>query len=76
MARLTSERCSGIKTGYWSPAKKDDLVQKLGAIETEAPRLLANTCGGICLHHPPADPEHDEVCRGCPVNELVGLIDV
>lgn len=76
MARLTSERCNGIKTGYWSPAKKDDLVQKLGAIETEAPRLLANTCGGICLHHPPADPEHDEVCRGCPVNELVSLIDV
>ena len=76
MARLTSERCSGIKTGYWSPAKKDDLVQKLGAIEAGAPRLLANTCSGICLHHPPADPEHDEVCRGCPVNELVSLIDV
>lgn len=33
MDRLTSERCNGIKTGYWSPAKKDDLVQRLGAYE-------------------------------------------
>ncbi len=34
---LTSERCSGIKSGYWSPAKKDDLVQKLGRIEHDCP---------------------------------------
>ena len=33
MKRLTSERCSGIKTGYWSPAKKDELVQRLGKYE-------------------------------------------
>ena len=26
MERLTAQRCNGIKTGYWSPAKKDDLV--------------------------------------------------
>lgn len=74
--KLTFERCNGIKTGYWSSAKKDELVQKLGEIEDRAPRLLANACDGICLHKPPADKEHDEVCRGCPVNELVGLIDV
>lgn len=36
--KLTSERCSGIKTGYWSFAKKDELVQKLGTIEDKAPR--------------------------------------
>jgi len=33
MNRLTSQRCNGIKTGYWSPAKKEDLVQRLGAYE-------------------------------------------
>lgn len=33
MERLTAQRCNGIKTGYWSPAKKDDLVQRLGLYE-------------------------------------------
>lgn len=33
MNRLTSRRVNGIKTGYWSPAKKEDLVQRLGAYE-------------------------------------------
>lgn len=33
MTRLTHERVSGIKTGYWSPAKKEELVQRLAAYE-------------------------------------------
>ena len=33
MDRLTAQRCSGIKTGYWSTAKKDELVQRLGQYE-------------------------------------------
>lgn len=33
MKRLTSERMNGIKTGYWSPAKKDELIQRLAAYE-------------------------------------------
>ena len=33
MIRLTYERVNGIKSGYWSPAKKDELVQRLGAYE-------------------------------------------
>ena len=33
MERLTHERCSGIKPGYWSPAKKDELVQRLAEYE-------------------------------------------
>ena len=33
MNRLTSKRCSGIKSGYWSPAKKEDLIQRLGPYE-------------------------------------------
>lgn len=31
--RLTHERCNGIKSGYWSPAKKDDLVDRLAEYE-------------------------------------------
>lgn len=31
MERLTHERVNGIKTGYWSAATKDVLVQKLAA---------------------------------------------
>ncbi len=33
MERLTAPRCSGIKSGYWSTAKKDELVQRLGKYE-------------------------------------------
>ena len=33
MERLTAQRCSGIKSGYWSNAKKDELVQRLGQYE-------------------------------------------
>ena len=33
MERMTHERASGIKTGYWSPNKKEELVQRLAAYE-------------------------------------------
>ena len=33
MNRLTHERCNGIKTGYWSPEKKEELVKALAAYE-------------------------------------------
>lgn len=33
MNRLTHERCNGIKTGYWSPEKKDELVKALAEYE-------------------------------------------
>ena len=33
MKRLTHERCNGIRTGYWSPEKKEDLVNALAAYE-------------------------------------------
>ena len=33
MNRLTHERCNGIKTGYWSPEKKEDRVNALAAYE-------------------------------------------
>ena len=33
MERLTHERSNGIKTGYWSPEKKEVLVQRLAEYE-------------------------------------------
>lgn len=33
MNRLTHARSSGIKSGYWSPNKKEELVQRLAAYE-------------------------------------------
>ena len=33
MERLTHERVNGIKTGYWSAATKEALVQRLAAYE-------------------------------------------
>lgn len=36
MERLTHERVNGIKTGYWSAATKEVLVQKLAAYENTA----------------------------------------
>ena len=33
MDRLTHERANGIKTGYWSPNKKDELIERLAAYE-------------------------------------------
>ena len=33
MNRLTQKRVNGIKTGYWSTSKKDDLVARLAEYE-------------------------------------------
>lgn len=33
MNRLTHPRNSGIKTGYWSNSKKDELIEQLAAYE-------------------------------------------
>lgn len=33
MQRLTFKRVNGIKTGYWSPAKKDELITRLAQYE-------------------------------------------
>ena len=33
MNRLTHERVNGIKTGYWSASKKEDLIKALAAYE-------------------------------------------
>lgn len=52
MERMTHERANGIKTGYWSPATKEELVQRLGRLRKHRPRAV----GGR--------PGHREGCEG------------
>lgn len=33
MQRLTHKRVNGLDTGYWSPAKEDELVERLAQYE-------------------------------------------
>jgi hypothetical protein len=33
MNRLTHERCNGIKPGYWSPQRKEVLIDRLAQYE-------------------------------------------
>ena len=53
MERLTHERSNGIKTGYWSPEKKDALVERLAEYENtgltpqEIYKLKADGFAGI-----------------------------
>ena len=54
MNRLTQKRVNGIKTGYWSTSKKDDLVARLAEYEdtglepAEVLQLKKNTKACCC----------------------------
>lgn len=74
MARLTHERVNGIKTGYWSAAKKEDIVQRLGPIENSGVGLILAACVKLCPHKGPFNPR-DPFCAGCPLATLSRLVD-
>lgn len=75
MNKLTSERMSTTKGGYWSPSRKDDLVQKLGAIEHRAPALAADVCSQICQYPGKLTQEELEArCETCPLDQMMKLI--
>ena len=71
--KLTSERSNGIKSGYWSPARKDDLVQRLGAVEHKAPALLREICRKKCIVMD-RDQMSCDHCTDCAVYQLAVLI--
>ncbi len=75
MSRLTSERVNGIRTGYWSPAKKDQLIQKLGPIEAQGERLLGEICDQVCRFVYQQDELPEEQCEQCPVDKLAKMMD-
>lgn len=76
MSKLTSKRVHGANTGYWSPSRKDELVQKLGAIEHKAHELRTEICVYACRF-----PSSERIlmdnspCKSCPLIELMSMID-
>ncbi len=67
MKRLTHERCNGIKTGYWSPEKKDELVKALAAYENTG--LTPDQIQELKERDTPKEPEqfdgHWYKCPAC-----------
>ncbi len=57
MIRLTYERVNGIKTGYWSPNTKEELVQHLAAYENTGlePKDIENNKWIPCRERLPED---------------------
>lgn len=72
--QYTSERCNGIKTGFWSPYNKESIVQKLGAIEKEAPALIESICDQCGRSETDTEAQPEQHCDGCPVTTLYRLI--
>lgn len=73
MNRLTHEKHGAA--GYGSAAKRGELVQRLGAIEHRAPRLIEQACE-LC-HLPYVTENQDELeekCEICPLIFLEKLI--
>ena len=77
MSRLTARRCNGIKQGFWSHARKDDLVQRLGVIEEQHDNLMAAVCDHYCNRPDIAgsQDELDGMCANCPLSKLDDLIE-
>lgn len=75
MARLTRSG-SGITDGYVSGYRRDDLIQKLGAIERHAEDLVGQMCDSYCKHREDAEEFGLEfICENCPMTRLMELIE-
>lgn len=77
MAKLTRRTSRGITDGFISGYKRDDLIQKLGALEYGGEQLMEQVCDGVCrLREEAEDPmEMDSICEGCPVTQLMDLLE-
>ena len=64
MNRLTHERVNGIKTGYWSPGKKQDLVDRLA--EYEDTGLTPEQVRELAEKQKPMKPEMGNMTTICP----------
>lgn len=68
MKRMTSERVNGIKRGYWSIAKKEELVQRLADYENTGltPEEIAEMQEREKTNSLPAPYDPDSVeCGNC-----------
>lgn len=71
-----AERVNGIRTGYWSPAKKDELIQKLGPLEQYGEGLLEEICDSVCRHiYGAREVGLLEMCEKCPVDKLGKMLE-
>ena len=70
----------GERFGWFSMAKKQELVDKLGPIEHQAEELIAELCGNYCRYTSAASGKtRDElldICEDCPLSRLRDLIGV
>ena len=76
MSRLTYTNKE--KPGYYSPARPEVIIQKLGLIEREGTMLLDEICSGPCKYYAEAEESGeliDEICAGCPVTMLQSMIE-
>lgn len=76
MAKLTAVRMNGIRNGYWSTEKKEELTQRLGDLEHRGPRLLSDLCDHYCKYPERDDLTHEErmeICNECPMNTLMRM---
>ena len=74
MAKLT-KRGMGILDGFVSNYRKDELVQKLGAIEHRGEQLTSDICDHVCRY--PIEADEDElptICEACPMTRLREMI--
>lgn len=66
--------------GWFSAAKKQELVDKLGPIEHQAEELFEKLCDSYCRYTSAASGKtQDElldICEGCPLSRLGDLIGV
>ena len=77
MAKLTSVRVNGIRSGYWSPANKEALIQRLGELEHRGSRMLNDLCDHYCKYPGREDMTHEErmeICNDCPMNSLMRMV--
>ena len=74
MSILTAERVNGIRTGYWSQAKKDELIQKLGPLEHHGENLLGEICDQVCRFAYRQGRLPEEQCEQCPVDKLAKML--
>ena len=70
----------GERFGWFSMAKKQELVDKLGPIEYEAEDVLGKMCDHYCRHTSAASgktqDELSDLCEACPLSKLGDLIGV
>ncbi|MBE6959854.1 MAG: hypothetical protein E7448_03920 [Ruminococcaceae bacterium] len=76
MEKLTIEWCRGDIQRYFSPAPKEAVVQKLGAIEHKSEELIEEICDKCHWLIDTQSENMQKICEQCPLKKLAALIGV